>query len=257
MTPTTDQLFGQPEMDRFFTEAASVLASDKAATELNIEELNRFFNSAKRQVEIAEQLNRTEASGFNVFDLIRPDENRLSEVLELLLDPRGAHGQGDLFLRLLMERLNAGLSTKNTKHATVQRNARTHRIERNRRLMDVLVDAGDLVIIENKVTAVEQHQQVKDYLDHLQFCIEDRSIRGTLIYLTPRGGLPGSISREDAKQKKLENRLRCWSYSRDLRAWLEECQRQCMAPRFRNFLSDFIQYIETEIRGKPDDQEEQ
>jgi hypothetical protein len=160
-------------------------------------------------MELAEQLDRTEASGFNVFDLIRPDENRLSDVLALLLDPRGAHGQGDLFLRLLIEKLDAGLSNTQTKHAKVQREAPTLRIDNNRRRMDVLVDADDLVVVENKVNAAEQPEQVKDYLEHLRRCIQGRSVGGTLIYLTPGGSVPGSISLEVVKQKVADNRLRC------------------------------------------------
>jgi hypothetical protein len=257
MSPATNQFFEQSELNRFFTEAGSRMAMEDAIAPVSLEELNRFFNSTKHQMERAEQLDRMEASGFNVFELIRPDENRLSDVLALLLNPRGAHGQGDLFLRLLLTKLNADLSTARTKHAWVQREAPTRSIKNNRRRMDVLVNAGDLVVIENKVNAAEGLEQVKDYLEHLRHCIRDCSVRGTLIYLSPGGRFPGSINREDAEQEIAEKRLRCWSYGRELRAWLEECRRQCEAPRFRNFLSDFIQYIEMEIEGGPEYEQQQ
>jgi len=248
MSHPTNQFFGETELNRFFTEAGSRLALETALMEVNPDELNLFFNGAKRQVELAEQLDRTEASGFNVFDLIRPDENRLSDVLALLLDPRGVHGQGDLFLRLLIEKLDAGLSNKQTKHAKVQREAPTRRIDNNRRRMDVLVEAGDLVVIENKVNAAEQPEQVKDYLEHLHRCINDRSANSTLIYLTPGGRSPDSSSREDVAREVAANRLRCWSYGQHLRAWLEACRSQCEAPRFRDFLTDFIHYIELVLK---------
>lgn len=250
-----NQFFGQAELNRFFTEAGSRLVKETALTEVNPDALNRFFNDAKRQVELAEKLDRTEASGFNVFDLIRPDENRLSDVLALLLDPRGAHGQGDLFLRLLIDKLNTGLSAKHTKHAWVQREAPTRRIVNNRRRMDVLVDAGDLVVIENKVNAAEQPEQVKDYLEHLQHCIQGRSANSTLIYLTPNGRLPDSIKREDEAREVAANKLRCWSYGKHLRAWLVECRSQCEAPRFREFLTDFIQYIELVLKRESENDE--
>jgi hypothetical protein len=32
------------------------------------------------------------ATGFNVFHLIEPDENKLSDILAGLLDPKGSHG---------------------------------------------------------------------------------------------------------------------------------------------------------------------
>jgi hypothetical protein len=256
MSPATDQPFGQFELNRFFTEAGSRLAREEALAEVNPEELNRFFNGAKRKVELAEQLDRTEASGFNVFDLIRPDENRLSEVLALLLNPRGAHGQGDLFLRLLIAELDAELSTKHTKHATVQREAPTRRIDKYRRRMDVLVDADDLVVIENKVNAAEQPEQVKDYLEHLRRCTQGRSVRSTLIYLTPGGRPPESIDREVVDQEIASNRLRCWSYGKHLREWLEACRSQCEAPRFCDFLFDFIHYVDRVLKRESENEQE-
>jgi hypothetical protein len=256
MTTATNQFFGQSELNRFFTEAGSRLAKEEALTTVNPEELNRFFSDAKHQVELTEQMDRTEASGFNVFDLIRPDENRLSDVLALLLDPRGAHGQGDLFLRLLIEKLDTGLSAEQTKHAWVQREAPTRRIDNNRRRMDVLVDAGDLVAIENKVNAAEQPEQVKDYLQHLRHCVQGRSASSTLIYLTPSGRPPDSISREDMDREVAGNRLRCWSYGKHLRVWLEACRSQCEAPRFRDFLTDFIHYIELVLKRESENDED-
>jgi len=257
MSPATNQSFGQVELNRFFREAGSRLTAQEAVAEVNPVELSRFFDGAKRQLELAEQLDRTEASSFNVFDLIRPDENRLSDVLALLLNPRGAHGQGDLFLRLLIKHLDSGLSPQHTKQAWVQREAPTHRIDNNRRRIDVLVDANDLVAIENKVNAAEQQEQVKDYLEHLRCWSESRSVRSTLIYLTPGGRPPDSISREIVDREVAGNQLRCWSYGQHLREWLEVCRSQCEAPRFRDFLSDFIHYIELVLKRESENQQEQ
>lgn len=256
MTTIANESLGQAKLDRFFTKAGSLLAKDETLVGLTPEELKRFFSNAKQQVEMAEKLDRLEASGFNVFDLIKPDENRLSDVLALLLNPRGAHGQGDLFLRLLMEKLDAGLSVKHTKRATVRREAPTRRIDNDRRRMDVLVDADDLVVIENKVYAAEQPEQVKDYLEHLHRCIQGRSAHSTVIYLTPGGRPPDSISLEVAAQEVSGNRLRCWSYGKHLREWLEECRSQCEAPRFRDFLTDFIHYIEIVLKRDSESEHE-
>ncbi len=244
----TQDLFIDPTaLNRFFTDAGARLAAEEALKEVKPEELIRFFSQARHQLELAEKQDRTEASGFNVFDLIRPDENRISDVLALLLNPRGAHGQGDLFLRLLIKKLNTGLNLKDTKHAKVWREASTHKIDNSRRRIDVLVDAGDLVAIENKVNADEEPGQIKDYLEHLRLWTEGRSVRSTLIYLTPGGRLPDSLQRENLDREVADNRLRCWSYGRHLCTWLEMCRRQCEAPRFRDFLSDFIHYIQLKI----------
>ena len=46
---------------------------------------------------------------FNVFDFIKPTENTLSDILRFFLDPAESHGQGDIFLLSLINRLISGL----------------------------------------------------------------------------------------------------------------------------------------------------
>lgn len=231
-------------MNRAENQSITEVANNAVA----LPEVEQFFVGAKRQVELAELQDRKLASNFNVFDLIRPDENRLSDVLVLLLNPRGAHGQGDLFLRLLMQKLDVGLTLANTKHARVRRESPTNRIESSQRRLDVLVDVGDVVAIENKVNAGEQKDQVKDYLEHLRRYTQGRATRSVLIYLTPSRKAPDSIAKREADRAVADNRLRCWGYGLELRAWLEQCEAQCEAARFRGFISDFIRYIELMIQ---------
>jgi hypothetical protein len=222
--------------------------------------LKRFFSAVGSRVAIAEkkqqQRDRKEATGFNVFNLIDPDENKLSDVLADLLDPKGTHGQGDLFLRLLLEQLDLGSNAK-LKDATVRREVPTHGILKYLRRIDVLVEAGMLLAIENKVDSIDQPEQVKDYLDHLRHCTQVRPAPSMLIYLTPDGRPPASISREVADKEIAGKRLCCWSYAWDLRDWLEECQSQCGAPRIRDFLSDFVRYIELVLKQETEKEEEQ
>ena len=222
-------------------------------TDFSAATIERFFASAAQQLELAAQHDRHHAARFNVFTLIRPDENRLSDVLELLLNPRGAHGQRDLFLRLLIERLATGLSTRHANHAKVRREAFTHRIDDDRRRIDLLVDATtDLLAIENKVIPQEQEKQIEDYLQHLDRLACDRSAAYTLIYLTPDGSRPTSIDFCTADLEKANNHLRWWSYKRDLSSWLVACRDACEAPRFRDFLSDFISYIDLNFKCDPE-----
>ena len=79
------------------------------------DQLESFFASASELLEKAEKrqhhIDKRQATAFNVFDLIEPKENKLSDILADMLDPKGDHGQGELFLRLLLERIskNCGL----------------------------------------------------------------------------------------------------------------------------------------------------
>ena len=149
-----------PELEQFFADVTNRSGMAKAAQSLpgsmvGRSELEQFFTTVDHLVEVAEKLqcrlDRQLATGFNVFRLIEPDENKLSDILANLLDPKGTHGQGDLFLRLLFEKLELGAGAVSTENAVVQREALTHGISNFRRRIDVLVKAGTYLAIENKL----------------------------------------------------------------------------------------------------------
>ena len=216
------------ELERFFADirprvelAQAESAHGSSPPPVDRRELEQFFAAAKYRVHLAErlrgELDKRLATGFNVFDLIEPDENKLSDVLADLLNPKGNHGQGDLFLRLLFERLGLASDAKLcTKDATVQREARFHVTRKDNRRMDVLVEAGVLLAIENKVDSEEQPKQVSDYLAHLSQCERAQSIQSTLIYLTLKGGPPKSLRASEMENHQKCGRLHCWSYHDDL-----------------------------------------
>jgi len=247
----------QSDLRRFFAAIGSRLENVDASSEdrphCSKSKVERFFSTIKARVEKAERQQRSIdqrlATAFNVFHLIKPDENKLSDILANLLDPDGTHGQGDLFLRLLFERLRLGSSASLTKHATVQREAPTHGILKYRRRMDVFVAAGALLVIENKLDALEQRDQVKDYLAHLDTCPGGRKSR--LIYLTLDGRQPESLVPAAIEREEILGRLYCWSYQGELRDWLENCRRGCKAERIRDFVSDFMAYIEAVLKREP------
>lgn len=261
------QRVNRREIEQFFAGVSSrmepaeaPLAHGSSRAPLARRELVRFFSAISHRAELADanqcRMDRRLAAAFNVFDLIEPDENKLSDILAGLLDPNGAHGQGDLFLRLLLKHAGFGSHARLARNATVQREAPTHGILKFRRRMDVFVEAGVLLAIENKVDSLEQPDQVRDYLDHLHAYARRRRVRSTLIYLTPDGRPPTSLRPSELTKHLAGGSLHCWSYQRELRAWLEDCCRGCQAQRIRGFLSDLIAYVDRAMkRGSEMNQE--
>ncbi len=234
-----------------------------AATKINpvaLPELEQFFDDATYRVELAESMQRQIdlklGTRLNIFKVFEPDENKLSDILADLLDPKGSHGQGDLFLKGIFQELNLDQSDYPAEDVVVQREAPTYQILAHRRRIDVLVQADALLAIENKVDSVEQPDQVKDYLEHLSQCTKGGTIRSVLIYLTPNGENPKSISSSDLEGRKKSKELYCWSYQVEIRAWLEACRRACEADKVRHFLSDFIAYIESDLKREPKSNEQ-
>lgn len=201
---------------------------------------------------------RHHAGRFNVFELIEPDENRFSDVLQFLLDPRGHHGQGDLFLRLLLERLNIFASPGELAGARARREAPTDAIPGLRRRIDLLIEASALVGVENKVDSSDHPEQIADYLRHLHQYSGSGARHYALIYLTPSGRWPGLLRATAARAEMDAGRLHCWSYAREIRQWLEACRAKCQAPKIGHFLGDFISYIDTVLRRPqiPDERNE-
>jgi len=124
----------------------------------------------------------------------------------------------------------------------VRREAATFGIEKYQRRMDVLVEAGARLAIENKVDSGEQREQIADYLRHLHRCAAGNAY--ALIYLTPNGRLPESLDLDT----RTSAHLYCWSYQIELLDWLKECARHCEARKVKVFLTDFIRYIETRLK---------
>ena len=69
----------------------------------------RFFAELRPRLETARaleaELDRHLARRFNVLDYMRTDELGLSRIVADLLNPRGPHGQGKLFLERFVEGL--------------------------------------------------------------------------------------------------------------------------------------------------------
>lgn len=227
------------------------------ASQLNKSELDQFFVDVGCRLEKAEReqnwIDRQEATHFNVFDLIDPDENQLSDILADLLNPKGKHGQEDTFLNLLLSRLKVNEKDIQTKNATVQREAPTYTIQNNLRRLDILVETSVILVIENKLDSPEQPNQIKEYLEYLKHRTKDQTLPTALIYLTPDGRSPNSLK----EIKPYPKNLHCWNYHKELRNWLVECQQQCAALKICYFLANFIDYIDTAMNRKPINQPEE
>lgn len=68
--------------------------------------LARLLTSVSAQLESYDNFMKMNAPqlapDFNMISCLYPDENRLSNVIAMLLDPKGEHGQGDAFIQLFL-----------------------------------------------------------------------------------------------------------------------------------------------------------
>ena len=247
------------DTERFFDELHDCLRGARAG---RLRQYERFFDGLTPRLETARTLERELdsrlARRFNAFDYLRTDELGLSRIVGDLLNPRGAHGQGPLFLRTLLDGLQGfdAPDDLNRAHVTLEET-----IDDDRRLdIHVHVDERHGLAIENKPWAADQKDQVRDYLDWLK----RQHRRFVLIYLSPRGEPPDAYSVRLSTLKRLEAGRRFVimpyhgngtredefdSFRADysLTRWMADCRKQCDVDRLRWFLREAETWCEREF----------
>lgn len=260
-------------------------------TGVDAESLRGFLDGLRPQLEwarrVESELDRRMARRFNVLDYISTSELGLSRVIADLLNPNAAHGQGVLFLDLLLRGLKLDFKAK---HARVE-TEHTIRINGRLRRLDILVvvesqDDRRCLAIENKPYAEDGSGQVRDYLDYLRQKYErDGAARHCLIYLSGSGEMPekSSVTLERLEQEKAQGGFAVMSYCRavpssdaesqgdddtpsrgdkpeddddsaflvdyTLADWFRDCRRACDVDRLRWFLGDAASFCERRFGG--------
>ena len=239
-------------------------------TGVDAESLRGFLNGLKPQLEwarkVESELDRQMGRRFNVLDYVSTSELGLSRVIADLLNPNAAHGQGVLFLDLLLRGLKLDFKAK---HARVE-TEHTIRINGRLRRLDILVvvesqDDRRCLAIENKPYAEDGSGQVRDYLDYLGHEYErDGAARHCLIYLSGSGEMPekSSVTLERLEQEKAHGGFAVMPYCRavtssdaaflvdyTLADWFRDCRRACDVDRLRWFLGDAESFCEQRFGG--------
>ncbi|MDD1980442.1 PD-(D/E)XK nuclease family protein [Pseudomonas asiatica] len=185
------------------------------------------------------------APDFNLVDHLRNNEVALSRYIGLLLDTKGVHGQGELFLRGLLQRLERpGFDPQDLLRVELEK--RTH----SGRYLDIYLEfRGGVIGIENKPWAVDQNKQLEDYAGFLQ-----ASARGgdwLLVYAC--NWEPSEASLSSDKREQLEeagNFLRLDFLQ--IAEWLEESACFTRAPKVRLFVEALSAYVRQQINGEID-----
>lgn len=161
-------------------------------TKFTQEQYQEFFDEfEKAYKEYENKVKERRARGihdYNVFDVLDTKEVKHSKFIASLLDPKGLHYQGDLFLR---EFINAcgisdfGLDTSN---------AQVYREHEN---IDIYItDDNKHIIIENKIcNANDQDKQIYRYIETIKKENSSKNENSSLdndgilvLYLTPNDG---------------------------------------------------------------------
>lgn len=212
--------------------------------ELSRDSISRTIGSIARQLPMLDAkragIELFGAPSFNAFTLFSPNENTLSRIAQDLFDPRGAHGQGALFLNSLLKTI--GL--EQVGYLDVVKVDREVRTDANRRIDLVIETPTALVGIENKPWAGQQENQLSDYLVALRHWGGGNGKRVELVFLSPS-------EPETAKDDVIEVTFAPGSNGRpSLQAILEDAKAKVKAARVAAHIDEFIHYIAEQFGGQ-------
>jgi hypothetical protein len=195
--------------------------------------IKRFLADISCLDELEEMLGASNL--FDVLGMARA-EIRHSNVLRWLLDPKGSHGLGGLFLRTFLQRLSQDGADA---IQLLSGDLSAFTVEREYKHIDVLLlsrEAQVVVAIENKVDSGEHDNQLKRYEQTLM-----RDFPGyyqEMICLSPNGVVPS------------ESRWRVMTYEVILSALKYCMQRVSLSNESSVFLSQYVQLLEREFMNK-------
>lgn len=183
---------------------------------------------------------------YNVFKVLGVDNMELSHsaFLAALLDPNGSHGMQDAFLKAFIDTIAHGgtkpeLDTAHAKVYTEYNIGNTTETTGGR--IDILITdgtpSGHAIIIENKIWAADQPNQLQRYDKYA--CGTYSSDGYLLLYLTLDGKEP-----TDQSKGALTN-YRCISYRSDIIDWLHKCAQLAFdKPRVRETINQYINLLQ-------------
>lgn len=215
----------------------------------NIKYLLKDINVVRKKYEEREK----NQDNFNLFTILRKEHDEVylhSRFLSALLDPKGPHRLGTIFLDLFLDRIESGFEYDEMSIEVYPNNQnRSEYKEIDICFIDRVVMKA--VIIENKIrhedTNHEDKGQLENYYDKL---IEEDKIPEDGIdvyYLTPDGHKPSEDSvRLSGKYPKLQDKVKCISYSVEILDWLRDLVKECYnKPSLRESVIQYIKLIES------------
>lgn len=151
---------------------------------------------------------------FNIFKILdlSGKENVHSDIIATLLNPKGSHNKGVLFLKLfLKECLNITEKEFDVNNIVVKR----EEILDNGRI-DILIknSKNQKIFIENKIYAGDQDKQILRYKEHNPY---------KMVYLTLYGHDASKNSKGDLEKEKDYILI---SYKNHIKQWLEKCEKE-------------------------------
>ena len=198
-----------------------------------IQEVNQILNETQTISESYERVAEATGENFNIFSILQMESDEVathSRFIAELLNRKGRHGQKDKFLSLFINRFSNNYEFFPARSkVVVEHHIGKVDTEKGGRI-DILIkdDKQNVIMIENKIYAGEQHNQLLRYKNAFP--------KGKLFYLTLFG--------DDSSQKNSHSLYDKLSYETDIIEWLEDCKKESVnIPILRETISQYVNLL--------------
>lgn len=211
-----------------------------------------LINEVKKFLVSYEKENQISAKEFSVFQYINLYEVLMSKIFKDLLNPRGKHGQGSLFLDQFLSLLEIENPIL-TERFSIITEALTSHLDNNRRI-DILLNWNNKfgIGIENKPYTIDQKNQLSDYSIQLSKEFNDNYV---LVFISNRHPDVTSIEKDILESLTKQKKFIHLDFN-DIIKWLEESkeevksQKKVNATKIYHYLEDLINQIKMDINNE-------
>jgi hypothetical protein len=186
-------------------------------------QVQSLLNQVQQIVKTHKEHANKQGEDFNIFSILRMENKEVethSHFIYELLNPKGKHGQGSIFLKSFAK-IVLGSEVSNTT-INPQREDLT---AENRRIDFTLETEKNIFGIEMKIHAGDQENQLYDYMQELKIRAKrtNKDVGVKLFYLTLfRDEASEYSSKKDNKKVK----YKCISFATEILDWINDCIKQ-------------------------------
>jgi len=208
---------------------------------MEIHQFQNLLNQVKAITARYKKINELTGENFNIFQILKLESSEVrmhSAFLAELLNPKGSHGQKDIFLKLFVEAFCFKENIIETISCKVKVEDHIGLISTDKtqggRIDITITDANNhQIIIENKIYAGDQNHQLLRYYNY--------SENADIIYLTLDGKDAEKHSKGDLNEGE---HYKKYSYKYDIINWLELCRKEvAIYPIVREAITHYINLI--------------
>lgn len=196
-----------------------------------------------QQIEDERKESQQRGERFNIFQVCGIDHYELqhSAIIAEMIDPKGSHGQGELFLKLFMQAYGSKLTLEDIEYDKVEvRREEWTEVHDGR--MDIFIEYNGLplVIIENKLFAKDQSVQLLKYKNDADTKInktQKTNQKYEIVYLSLDGKRASDDSGDGVDYIQM-------SYSKNIVDWLTLCiEHSARIPLVRETLIQYQNHV--------------